>query len=214
MAAAKEKPDTVIFGTNFNTPAHFSAIMLENTLPGARFRFVATGGGATRLAGVMGGHLDVIILSVGEYFRFKENGLKAIAYLGEERLESIADIPTGEELGFPVHSANLHYWWFPKGTDESVVDYFSGVLAKAMQTEYVQRRTEELQVVPRIIVGDELLARIDTCMEAFGKVKPEQRIKLPDFGKWTVGFVILFGVMVGVNQARSRCACPERPHRS
>ena len=93
----------------------------------------------------MGGHLDVIILSIGEYVRFKENGLKAIAYLGEERLESIPDIPTSAELGFPVFSANLHYWWFPKGTDASIVNYFADVMGKVMQSEYMLKRTEELQ---------------------------------------------------------------------
>ena len=51
----------------------------------------------------MGGHLDAIILSVGEYVRFQQNGLKAIAYLGKERVASIPDIPTSEELGFPVY---------------------------------------------------------------------------------------------------------------
>ena len=38
MAAAKANPETLKFGVNLNTPTHFTAIMLENTLPGARFR--------------------------------------------------------------------------------------------------------------------------------------------------------------------------------
>ena len=202
MEAAKAQPETLNFGINFNTPTHFSAIMLENTLSGARFRFVATGGGAHRLAGVMGGHLDVIILSIGEYVRFKENGLKAIAYLGEDRLDSIPDIPTSAELGFPVFSANLHYWWFPKGTDYKIVNYFADVMGKVMKSEYVLQRLEELQILPRIIVGDELSQRIDGRMEAFGKIKPEHRIELPDFEVWTMGFVLLFLVLVWVNHIR------------
>lgn len=204
MEAAKAQPETLNFGINFNTPTHFSAIMLENTLPGARFRFVATGGGAHRLAGVMGGHLDVIILSIGEYVRFKENGLKAIAYLGENRLDSIPDIPTSAELGFPVFSANLHYWWFPKGTDSKIVSYFADVMGKVMKSEYMLQRTKELQILPRIIVGDELSQRIDDRMDAFGKIKPEHRIELPDFEVWTLGFVLLFVVLVSVSHFRSK----------
>ncbi len=197
MNAAKSNPETVTFGVNLNTPTHFTAIMLENTLPGARFRFVATGGGAHRLAGVMGGHLDVIILSVGEYLRFKQNGLKAIAYLGQERIASISEIPTGEELEFPVYSGNLHYWWFPKGTDATIVNYFADVLGKVMRTDYALKRTEELQILPRIIVGDELSQRIDDRMKRFGAVKPEQRVELPNFERWTVIFVLLFlGIVV------------------
>ncbi len=204
MSAAQSSPETVKFGVNLNTPTHFTAIMLENTLPGARFRFVATGGGAHRLAGVMGGHLDVIILSVGEYVRFKQNGLKAIAYLGKERVASIPEVPTGEELGFPVYSGNLHYWWFPKGTDASVVSYFAEVLGKVMKTEYVTQRLQELQVLPRIIVGDELSQRIDDRMATFGTVKPEQRVELPDFERWTVAFVLVILGIVIVNRIRSQ----------
>lgn len=195
MAAAKEQPETLKFGVNLNTPSHFCAIMLENTLPGARFRFVATGGGAHRLAGVMGGHLDVIILSVGEYIRFQQNGLKAIAYLGEERIESIPDIPTGEELGFPVFGGNLHYWWFPKGTDQTIVDYFAGVLGRVMETDYVRRKTKDLEILPRIIVGDEMNTRIRERTEIFDSIKPTNRVELPDFTLWTLVSVGLFSTI-------------------
>lgn len=192
MQAAKEQPGTVKFGTNLNTPAHFAAIMLEKTIPGAAFRFVATGGGAHRLASVMGGHLDVIILSVGEYLRFHQHGLKAIAYLGQERLEAIPDIPTGEELGFPVYGGNLHYWWFPKGTDAAMVNYFAEILGMVMQTDYLAERTRELQILPRIILGQELANRIRNRMKAYGLIKPENRIELPDFERWTLLFVLVF----------------------
>ena len=196
MAATKEQPETVKFGVNLNTPSHFSAIMLENTLPGARFRFVATGGGAHRLAGVMGGHLDVIILSIGEYIRFQQNGLKAIAYLGEERIDSIPDVPTAEELGFPVFGGNLHYWWFPKGTDQAIIDYFAGVLSKVMKTDYVLGKTKDLEILPRIIVGDEMNTRIAQRTEIFDSIKPKNRVELPDFTLWTLVSVGLFSFVV------------------
>ena len=196
MQAAKEQPETLKFGVNLNTPSHFCAIMLENALPGARFRFVATGGGAHRLAGVMGGHLDVIILSIGEYVRFQQNGLKAIAYLGEERIASIPDIPTAEELGFPVFGGNLHYWWFPKGTDQGIVDYFAGVLSKVMKTDYFLGKTKDLEILPRIIVGDEMNTRIRERTEIFDSIKPINRVELPDFKLWTLVSVALFSLVV------------------
>ena len=193
MQAAKKRPGSIIFGANLNTPAHFTAIMLEKTVPGAAFRFVATGGGAHRLAAIMGGHLDVIILSVGEYLRFRQNGLKAVAYLGRERLEAIPDIPTGEEQGFPVYGGNLHYWWFPKGTDPAIVNYLAEALGKVMQTEYVVKRTGELQILPRIITGQELADRIRDRMRTYDLIKPDNPVELPDFEKWTLFFVFVFG---------------------
>lgn len=194
MKAARDRPNAVTFGVNFNTPTHFSVIMLENVSPGSKFRFVATGGGAHRLSSLMGGHVDAIILSIGEFIRFRENGLKGIAYLGKERLEAIAEVPTAEELGFPVFGGNYHYWWFPKGTDQEIVDYFSDVLAKAMQTDYVQQRTKELQIQPEVIRGEALHARIKQRMETFGEVEVAPGVELPDVTKWTLGAVAVFSL--------------------
>lgn len=196
MAAARENPETVKFGVSLNTPPHFSAILLENAVPGTRFRFVATGGGANRLTGLVGGHLDVIILSVGEYIRFEPNGLRAIAYLGEERLDAIPDVPTAAESGFPISSSNLHQWWFPRGTKPEVVAEFSRILAAAMQTDYVEQRTAELQILPTFMAGEELQQRIEEKLEAFGAIKPVSRVDLPNFTHWTLGFVAAFSLIV------------------
>ena len=196
MAAARETPETVKFGVSLNTPPHFSAILLENSVPGTRFRFVATGGGANRLTGLVGGHLDVIILSVGEYIRFAPNGLRAIAYLGEERLAAIPDIPTAIEAGYPISSSNLHQWWFPRGTKPEVVTYFAKILVAAMQTDYVLQRTAELQILPRFMAEEELENRIAAKLDAFGAVKPASRVDLPNFTHWTLGFVTVFALLV------------------
>lgn len=196
MEAAKANPETLKLGVNLGTPTHFCGIQLEETLPGARFRLVSTGGGANRLAALMGGHLDAALFSVGELIRFRENGLRPLAYLGEERVASIPDIPTAQELGYPVFSGNLQYWWYPKGTDSSIVDYFAGVLKKAMETEYVQKRSAELEIIPRTIYGDELRERIDQKMKSFSRMKVPSRIELPDVTMWSVAAGVVLGLIV------------------
>lgn len=218
MAAAEERPHEVTFGANFNTPAHFAAIMLENVSTGSKFRFVTAGGGAQRLSSLMGGHVDAIILSIGEFVRFRENGLKAIAYLGKERMEALPEVPTAEEQGFPVFGGNYHYWWFPKGTDPVFVDYFADVLDRAMQTPYVQEKMQELQILPKIIRDDELHARIDQRMEKFGQVEVTKGVDLPDVTKWTLGAVAVFGLGVLGQRLRAKkqvspMAAPDQPQR-
>ena len=196
MNEAKERPETLKFGVNFGTPTHFAGIQLENTVPGARFRLVSAGGGANRLAALMGGHLDAAIFSVGEFVRFRSNGLKALAYLREKRLDELPDIPTAEELGYPVYSSNLQYWWYPKGTDSEIVDYMANVLKKAMETEYAVNRSNELRIDPRAILGQELRDRIDRKMRLFGEMKTTDRLELPDVVVWTLVFVAVFGLAV------------------
>ena len=196
MEAAKAEPNTLKFGVNLGTPTHFSGIQLEETLPGARFRLVSTGGGANRLAALMGGHLDAAIFSVGELIRFRENGMRALVYLGNERLEAIPDVPTGKELGYPVYSSNLQYWWYPKGTDPKIIEYMANIFKQGMETDYAIERSEELSISPRTILGKELADRIESKMAQFAKMKTTQRVDLPNVTFWSIAAICVFGVMV------------------
>lgn len=204
LEKAKASPNTLKFGVNLGTPTHYSGIQLEEAHPGARFRLVSTGGGANRLAALMGGHLDAAIFSVGELIRFRDNGLRALAFLGEERIESIPDVPTAEELGYPVYSSNLQYWWYPKGTDVRFIDYMADVLTRAMDTDYARQRSEELAIEPRTIRGDELVDRIDLKMELFARMKTASRVDLPDTSVWTIGAICVFGLAVAFKSLRER----------
>ncbi|NQZ59773.1 MAG: tripartite tricarboxylate transporter substrate binding protein, partial [Lentisphaeraceae bacterium] len=140
VKAAEAKPYTIKFGADINSPPHFSGIMLENVSNGAKFRIVTSGGASKTLSALLGGHIDTAIFMGSEYIRYKSMGLRALAYLGDERHPSkeINPVPTGTEQGYPVVNNNLQYWWFPKGTDPAKIEYFKKVLKKAMATEYVK----------------------------------------------------------------------------
>ncbi|MDA0349727.1 MAG: tripartite tricarboxylate transporter substrate-binding protein [Verrucomicrobia bacterium] len=193
MADAKKRPNEIILGSNLNTPTYFAYLNLEATVPGTKFRFVSAGGGANRLASLIGGHMDAAFFSVSEYISFKDNGLRPLALFDDRRDPSIPEVPTANELGFPVTSTNLHYWWFPKGTDPEIVRYFSKVLDKAMQTDYVRTRMDEFKILPRVIVGEELQEKIDQRMEYFSKFDPPRMLELPNVVAWTIGALLVFG---------------------
>ncbi|MEM7394951.1 MAG: tripartite tricarboxylate transporter substrate binding protein, partial [Verrucomicrobiota bacterium] len=194
MATAEEKPDTVRFGVNLNAPPHFTGIMLEEASKGARFIFVPTGGGSKRLAALKGGHVDVAIFSVSEYIRFRDTGLRAIAYFGEERhpADEVAHVPTGKEQGYPIVSSNLQYWWFPRGTDPKQVTYMRDVLSTAMNTPYVRENLDRLKIIPRIIAGDELHQRIEAKMKGYQDMTVKKQIQLPNPMHWTLGMITFF----------------------
>lgn len=195
MIAASEDSSPVRFGVNLSMPSHFTGMALEKSHPGARFRFVSTGGGANRLASLMGGHLDAAIFTVSEYIRFKESGLKALVYLGAQRHAAAPDVPTSIELGYPVTDINFQYWWFPGGTDSAKVEYFADVLQQAMATESVQQRLRELHIAPEIMRGEALAERIDERTEDFAAMELPRHTKLPNVAWWTVGAVLFFGVI-------------------
>jgi tripartite-type tricarboxylate transporter receptor subunit TctC len=211
MAAAKERPNEIILGSNLNTPTYFAYLNLEATVPGTKFRFVSAGGGANRLSALIGGHMDAAFFSVGEYISFKENGLRSLAIFDSKRDPSIPEVPTATELGFPVASTNLQYWWFPKGTDPGFVSYFGEVLDRAMATDYVRARMDELKIQPRVLVGDELQERIDRRTEYFSSITTPGMIALPNVVAWTIGALIVFGL--GILRS-SLTTAPDKPDSS
>ena len=201
MDAAEQNPNTIKFGVNLNAPPHFSGIMLEK-VNGAKFRFVPTGGAAKRLSALVGGHIDAAIFTVSEYIRYKDSGLEALVYLGDERHPKIDYVPTGAELGYPVSNSNLQYWWYPKGTDPQIIDYFAGVLKKAMETEYVKKKMDELQIIPKVIEGQQLKDRIKRKMDSFKSMQVERRVEVPSMANWTIGAAAFFGLIVLVKSFR------------
>ncbi|MGY9015297.1 MAG: tripartite tricarboxylate transporter TctB family protein, partial [Rhodospirillales bacterium] len=54
----------------------------------------------------------------------------------------------------------------------------------------------DLEILPRIIVGDEMNTRIKQRTEIFDSIKPKSRVELPDFTLWTLVSVGLFSLVV------------------
>ena len=69
-----------------------------------------------------------------------------------------------------------------------------------METEYAVNRSNELQIEPRTIVGQELQDRIDRKMRLFGEMKTAERLDLPDVVFWAFVFVAVFGVTVFIKR--------------
>ncbi len=65
-----------------------------------------------------------------------------------------------------------------------------------METDYVRQRSVVLQIVPRVIVGDELQARIRRKMDSFSQMKLPVRVKLPNVTLWVIGSIVTLGLVV------------------
>ena len=202
VEAAEKEKQTVTFGINFNTPSHFSGIMLENESNGAEFRFVSTGGASKRYAALKGDHIEAAVFSISEYVQFKANGMRALAYLGEKRHAGASDVPTAKELGYNVVNTNMQYWWFPKGTPQDKIKFFADVLRKACATDYAQKKFKELQIEPKYYFGEELNKYINSRSEIISKTSVVKRVKLPDV-KVMVFFVIILLASIALYQNRN-----------
>ena len=156
MAAAAETPDQLVFAANLGAPVHYAGLILERQLPGAAFRYTQTGGGAQRFEAVVGGHADVSAFSLGEYISYKAGGLRAIAISAPQRDPRVPEILTAREQGFDFVHANMHFWWFPKGTDRAKIDRIAKLLQDCMETDIVQNQLATRLSDPLILTGEQM----------------------------------------------------------
>ena len=196
VEAARQQPDTLVFAANLGAPVHFVGLMLEQQCPGATFRFTQTGGGTKRLHALKGGHAQVSAFSLEEYSRFKSVGLRAIAYCDPERHPAIPEVPTSHEQGIAVTHINMQFWWAPKNTPQSRVEYLGDVLEKAMQTDSVQQRMAQIQSDPVVVRGAAMLEAVEERRAAISSVDLRKTQALPNVPAFVIPLVVVMSVVV------------------
>ena len=147
LKVAEEAPDSLLFGMAQGTPTHFAGRRLERAGGDAKFRMVASGGGAKRFNDLVGRHIDVTPFSLAEYMAFEAGGLRAIGFLAAERYTALPNVPTARELGYDVVMPHVHYWWAPKSTPDTAVERIADALETAMSTVYLRGKLAETKTV-------------------------------------------------------------------
>ena len=210
LTAARERPDELVFSANLGAPVHFVGSMLEQHFPGARFRFMQSGGGANRLTALLGGHADLSAFSIEEYINFREEGIRAIAYCDRERHPAAPDTPTSFEQGLPVKHVNMQFWWAPKGTPQDRRDLIADALERAMQTEQVRERMAKIHCEPIFVRDQQMEREVDALRDAISEVDLRATAKLPDIPAIAIWAVGLLGCIVGVQTFRDRSLLPAK----
>ena len=170
---AKDNPDSIVFGVNIGAINHMAALMLQETTPGARFRFVQVGGGAENFKQLAGGHTQAGVFSGAEYMSFKDSGVRALGWSGAERHPKLPDLPTLKEQGYDVQFCIANWWFAPKGTPQEAIDGMASLLEKAMATPYVQQELDNRLFDPVFLEGEALKASLD---ETWARIEPVAKL--------------------------------------
>ncbi|MCB2053954.1 MAG: tripartite tricarboxylate transporter substrate binding protein [Geminicoccaceae bacterium] len=179
LKKAAEEPDTLLFGANLGAINHMAGIMLQNSEPDAKFRFVQIGGGTANFTALTGAQTNVSVLSGAEVLNFTrmpdgsdnpESQIKALAYTGPERLEKLPELPTLKELGRDVEFCIDSWWFAPKDTPQEAIDGMAAVLEKASATEQVKGFYEAQAFAPLFLKGEELKKSLDDTWTAIEPV--------------------------------------------
>jgi len=175
LKAAKQKPDSIIFGVNLGALNHMSGITLQNSSPGSKFRFVQAGAGNAVFVALKGGHIDAGVFSIGVYNKFKPGGSRALALMAEERYPGMPELKTAKEQGYDATFCFENWWFAPKGTPQHAIDHFADAIQKALQTEDAKEFMKNKFFFPAYMRGEELKKHMD---DVWGKIEPvAQQVK-------------------------------------
>lgn len=170
MDAARDQPDTLLFGVNIGAINHAAGAYLEGSYPGAKFRFVQIGGGPATYTAIRGEQIQVAVMSSSEYANFRDGGIRALGYTGPERHPDLPDIPTVREQGFDFDFCLESYWFAPKGTPQEAVEGFADALEAAMATDQMQEAFVRQYTDPLFVRGDALVEHMARTYEGLEPV--------------------------------------------
>ena len=102
VAYAKEHPGAVAVGTTgVGTDEHLAMLQLEQAA-GVKLTAVPFGGANEAKTALLGGHVTMIGLNVGEYAVADHDAFRALAQFADERSTLAPDLATAKEQGYDV----------------------------------------------------------------------------------------------------------------
>jgi putative tricarboxylic transport membrane protein len=178
LEKAAAEPDTLIYGANLGAINHMAGIMLQNTEPGAKFRFVQIGGGTANFTALTGAQTNATILSGAEVINFTrlpdgsenpEAQIKPLAYTGPERNPKLPELPTMQELGRDMEFCIDSWWFAPKDAPAEAVEGMADALEQASQTDRIKEFYDSQAFAPVFLKGEALQQSLE---ETWARIEP------------------------------------------
>lgn len=145
IEAAKREPGKLKqVGGSVQTRGNFVRLLLQKAT-GAQWAYISFPGGGERIAGILGGHMQLLVAEPQELGEHVRNGsMRVLAQLTEKRLPGYADVPTLHEAGFNVRTdPTMRGVVAPPGIPREAVAYWENVFARMAKTAAWRRYLEE-----------------------------------------------------------------------
>ena len=149
-ALAKAQPGTLNFGSGGKAiQSHISGEMYK-TAAGVDIVHVPYKGTGVAVADVVAGQIQMIFSDMAPAVPFiKANKVRALAVTSPQRTNTLPDVPTMVEAGFPNFDASV-LWSIvaPRGTSNAIIDRVNVALGKIMVSNEIKESFEKLGVTP------------------------------------------------------------------
>ncbi len=144
---------------------------------GADITSVVYGGGASAIAALLGGHIDVTVQSPADGKEYVRSGdIRAIAVLSPERIANdvFADVPTSVEQGYDwLLNSSFAGYSAPKNTPPEVIAYFEDCFRKGLEDPAVRAAIENYGYTPAFEGSEEFGNTWDETISQYETVLDE-----------------------------------------
>ncbi len=133
MDAVRRDPESLVGATTSATGTGRMMIwLMEKQVPGARIKFVTFKGGSEAVTSVAGGHTTFTTENLSEGLGFVEGKkLRVLAIASDKRLPQAPEVPTLQELGYPITAGTIRGFTFTAGVPKEAVVTMETALKKA-----------------------------------------------------------------------------------
>jgi tripartite-type tricarboxylate transporter receptor subunit TctC len=181
IALAKSKPGQLTFGTaGIGSAPHMNMALFES-MAGVKLQAVHYRGAAPALNDVIGGHINLMSVSVSLALApYRDGRLKILGIGSGKRLPQVPDIPTVGETGLPGYEATTWFGLFaPKGTPPEIVTKLNAETAKMFNDPAFEEKFLKPQMFQPLVTSPK---EFDTFIKAeiakWSKVVHEADIKI------------------------------------
>jgi tripartite-type tricarboxylate transporter receptor subunit TctC len=178
---ARRKPGEINYGTfGIGSSGHLNIILLGE-MTGTKFTPVHYRGAAPAITDVIGGHIQMMIVSIGLIAQPWQSGqLRVLGFGSTARLAQYPDVPTLAESGLPGYEAGSWYGLAaPKGTPAEIVNLINAQTRRIFDDPAFRDQFLAPNFIFSIVSAPEAFAeRIRTESEKWGKVIRDAGVKM------------------------------------
>lgn len=172
LVAAKNKDNPLFYGSSgFGSAGHLSGELLKQRADTTAQHINYKGGGPA-MNGLLGGEIQAIFASAPTAIPLVKAGkLRALAVTSDKRAESLPDVPTIAELGFPGYLATNWYSFIaPASTPPAIVKKLNESIVAAIRDQATLTRLSAQAMDPDPSTPQEMRDFVTKEYDTWGKV--------------------------------------------
>ena len=180
VAVAKKNPGQLKQSGGSVTSRDNVVRQLLQKTSGARWAFISFPGGGERIAALLGGHVNMMVIEpaeAGEHIR--AGNMRVLAQVSEKRLAGFPDVPTLKEAGFDVPAVpQVRGVVAPPGIPQENVAYWEELFRKLTRTASWRKFLEDNQFEDGYQNGAELAKFYDEFSGQMRGILQEAGVKI------------------------------------